>query len=148
MFTPEEQQVIAHAAAIFASKIKTCNTFTSPDLVKGFCQNRLATSEREIFMMLILDQQHRLIEAVELFQGTVDAASVYPREVVKSALKYNGAAVILAHNHPSGVVLPSSSDRRITDKIKDALAVVDIRTLDHIVVGTEGSYAFSEHGLM
>ncbi|MCR9501883.1 RadC family protein [Vibrio vulnificus] len=148
MFTPEEQQVIAHAAAIFESKIKTCDAFSSPDLVKGFCQNRLATSEREIFMMLILDQQHRLIEAVELFHGTIDAASVYPREVVKSALKHNGAAVILAHNHPSGVTQPSSSDRRITDRIKDALALVDIRTLDHIVVGAEGSYAFSEHGLI
>ncbi|MDF4677068.1 DNA repair protein RadC [Vibrio parahaemolyticus] len=148
MFTPEEQQVIDHAAAIFASKIKTCDAFTNPDLVKGFCQNRLATSEREIFMMLILDQQHRLIEAVELFQGTIDAAAVYPREVVKSVLKHNGAAVILAHNHPSGVVKPSIEDRRITAKIKDALALVDVRTLDHIVVGTDGSYAFSEHGLM
>lgn len=148
MFTPEEKQIIDHAAAIFASKVKTCDAFTSPSLVKGFCQTRLAASEREIFMVLILDQQHRLIEAVELFQGTIDAASVYPREVVKSVLMNNGAAVILAHNHPSGVVTPSSSDRRITDRIKDALALVDVRTLDHIVVGVEGAYAFSEHGLI
>ncbi len=148
MFTPEEKQVIDHAAAIFATKIKTTDAFTSPNLVKGFCQTRLATYEREIFMALLLDSQHRLIEAVELFQGTIDCASIYPREIVKSALQYNAAAVILAHNHPSGVVTPSSADRRITERVKDALALVDIRTLDHVIVSVEGSYAFSEHGLI
>lgn len=148
MFTPEEQHIIDQAAAIFAKKIKTCDALTSPHLVKGFCQTSLATSEREIFMLLILDNQHRLIEAVELFQGTIDSASVYPREIVKSVLKYNGAAVILAHNHPSGVTTPSNSDRRITQRIKDALALVDVRTLDHVVVSVEETYAFSEHGLI
>lgn len=148
MFTPDEQQIIDQAAAIFAKKIKTCDAFTSPDLVKGFCQTRLATSEREIFLLLILDNQNRLIEDVELFQGTIDSASVYPREVVKSVLKHNGSSCILAHNHPSGVTTPSSADRRITQKLKDALALVDVRILDHIVVGVEGTYSFAEHGII
>ncbi|MDW2312479.1 RadC family protein [Vibrio sp. 1075] len=148
MFTPDEQHIIDQAAAIFAKKIKTCDAFTSPDLVKGFCQTRLAASEREIFLLLILDNQHRLIEAVELFQGTIDSASVYPREVVKSVLKHNGAACIVSHNHPSGVATPSSSDRRITQRIKDALALVDVRVLDHIVVSVEETYSFAEHGII
>lgn len=148
MFTPDEQHIIDQAAAIFAKKIKTCDAFTSPDLVKGFCQTRLATSEREIFLLLILDNQHRLIEAVELFQGTIDGASVYPREVVKSILKHNGAACIIAHNHPSGVATPSNCDRRITKRIKDALALIDVRTLDHIVVSVEETYSFAEHGII
>lgn len=148
MFTPEETTVIEHAAEIFKSKIKTCDAFTNPGLASGFCQTRLAHLEREVFMVLHLDCKHRLIEAVELFAGSIDSASIHPREVVKSALHYNSFALIIAHNHPSGDIAPSASDRRITSRLRDALDMVDIRILDHIVVGCEGTYSFAEHGLI
>lgn len=148
MFTPEEKQIIDHAAAIFLDKIKSGDAFTSPEITKRYCQSRLATNEREVFLLLILDNQHRLIEGVELFHGTIDAASVYPREVAKSVLENNGAAAIFAHNHPSGSVEPSASDRRITVRLKEALELFDVRTLDHIVVGAEGTFSFAEHGFI
>lgn len=148
MFTENEKEIIAHAASIIESKIKTMDAFTSPDLVKSYCSFNLSTLERENFFVLFLDNQHRLIEAVSLFQGTVNAAAVYPREVVKSALSYNTAAVILAHNHPSGVATPSEADKRITTRLVDALALVDIRVLDHIIVGTGEQFSFAEKGLL
>ncbi|GHW03181.1 DNA repair protein RadC, putative [Vibrio cholerae] len=98
-----------------------------------------------MFAVLFLDNQHRLIEFKELFRGTVDAASVYPREVLKEALNVNAAAVIFAHNHPSGDPEPSQTDRRITQRLKDALSLVDIRVLDHVVVG-KSSVSFAERG--
>lgn len=106
---------------------------------------KIGGSEREVFAVMLLDNQHRLIEFKELFQGTIDAASVYPREVVKTALKANAAAVIFAHNHPSGDPEPSQADRRITTRLQDALALIDVRVLDHIVVG-EQCTSFAERG--
>ncbi|MEF1289125.1 JAB domain-containing protein [Vibrio sp. M260118] len=106
----------------------------------------LKDKQREEFFVLFLDNQHRVISGEPLFQGTIDSASVYPREVVKRALEHNSAALILAHNHPSGVAEPSQSDRRITRRISDALALVDIRVLDHFVVGDGEIVSFAERG--
>jgi DNA repair protein RadC len=100
----------------------------------------------EVFACLFLDTRHRVISYEELFQGTIDGASVHPREVLRRALQHNAAAVILAHNHPSGVAEPSDADRRITTRLKDALALVDIRVLDHIVIGDQLATSFAERG--
>ena len=104
--------------------------------------------EHEVFAVLFLDSQHRLIEYVEMFRGTIDASPVYPREVVKEALRLNAAAVIFAHNHPSGMPEPSHADKAITVRLKEALAMVDVRTLDHIVIGSEDTASFAERGLL
>ena len=109
--------------------------------------SQLRDSPHEIFAVLFLDQRHRVIKFEEMFQGTIDGANVYPREVVKKALHHNAAAVILAHNHPSGVAEPSQSDERITQRLKDALALVDIRVLDHFVIGDD-IVSFAERGLL
>ncbi|HAS8160916.1 TPA: DNA repair protein RadC, partial [Vibrio vulnificus] len=103
--------------------------------------------EREVFAVMFLDNQHRLIAFEELFFGTIDSASVYPREVLKAALKINAAALIFAHNHPSGDATPSQADKQITQRLKEALALVDIRVLDHIVVG-DSAISFAERGLL
>ncbi|AIW17417.1 DNA repair protein RadC [Vibrio tubiashii] len=145
-FSIEEQAILKEASSILASKIRTTDALNSPDAVKQLCQYKTAHQQREVFCVLLLDNQHRLIEFGELFHGTIDSASVYPREVVKLALEKNAAAVIFSHNHPSGVAEPSQSDRRITRRLADALALVDIRTLDHIVVSVEGVVSFAERG--
>jgi DNA repair protein RadC len=116
--------------------------------VGTYLQCEIGHYQKEVFCVLLLDNQHRLLEFVELFQGTIDSASVYPREVVKLALAKNAAAVILAHNHPSGVAEPSASDRLITKALVDALALVDIRILDHFVVGSNDWVSFADRGLM
>ncbi|WP_456296425.1 DNA repair protein RadC [Vibrio sp. AK197] len=119
---------------------------TSPQQTKLYLSSILRDRQREAFYLLYLDNQHRVIHDEILFEGTLDAASVYPREVVKRALEHNCAAVILAHNHPSGVAEPSQADRRITRRISDALALVDIRVLDHFVVGDGDVVSFAERG--
>lgn len=99
-------------------------------------------------MGIFLDNQHRIIQRKELFRGTIDGASVYLREVAKEALQVNAAAMIFAHSHPSGIAEPSQADRHITEKLKQALALFEIRVLDHFIVGREGIYSFAEHGLI
>ena len=101
-----------------------------------------------MFACLFLDNQHRVILLEELFRGTIDGASVYPREVVKQALYHNAAAVIFAHNHPSGISEPSQADKHITEKLKQALSLFDIRVLDHFIIGDGQPYSFAEHGLL
>ncbi len=145
--TYSEHQILEHAAQIIADKYMRGDVFTSPQATKEFLTYKLAQHEREVFAVLLLDNQHRLVEYNELFFGTIDAASIYPREVVKLALQHNAAAVIFAHNHPSGSPEPSQADKRITSRLKDALALVDIRVLDHFVVG-EGCISFAERGLI
>ncbi len=120
---------------------------TSPDKGKDCIKLKLATLEHEVFVCLFLDNQHRVIACDELFRGTIDGASIYPREVPKATLKHNAAALILAHNHPSGISEPSQADKVITDKLKTALALIDVRVLDHFIVG-ESVYSFAEHGLL
>jgi DNA repair protein RadC len=107
-----------------------------------------AGKEHECFVVLFLDSQHRLIVVEELFRGTIDGAAVYPREVVKAALRHNAAALVLSHNHPSGVAEPSAADRALTERLRSALAVVDVRTLDHVVVGGTAAVSFAERGWM
>lgn len=145
--TPSEQKVIDHAACILAREMKERSvTLSSPALVREFLRCKLELQEREVFGVLFLDSQHRLIEFAELFYGTIDSASVYPREVVKAALAVNAAAVVFAHNHPSGIAEPSDADRRITDRLREALGLVEVRVLDHLVVGSAEMVSFAERG--
>jgi DNA repair protein RadC len=120
----------------------------NPKAVRDYLAVHYAGHEREVFGCLFLDNRHRLIAVEEMFLGTVDGAAVHPREVVKRALKLNAAAVILAHNHPSGVAEPSQADELITSRLRDALALVDIRVLDHLVVGGTTVTSFVERGLI
>jgi DNA repair protein RadC len=120
----------------------------SPKATRDFLTARLRDLEHEVFCCLYLDKRHRLIQFEELFRGTIDGASVHPREIVKLALQKNAAAVIVAHNHPSGVAEPSQADEMITQRVKEALALVDIRLLDHIIVGDGASVSLAERGLL
>ncbi len=129
-----------------AETLKRGEALTSPQQTQLYLSSVLRDRQREAFYILFLDNQHRVIQDEILFEGTIDAASVYPREVVKRALHHNAAALILAHNHPSGVAEPSQSDRRITNRICDALALVDIRVLDHFVIGDGEIVSFAERG--
>ena len=112
----------------------------------AYFRDKLAGLEREVFAAAVLDTRHRLIEFVELFHGTLDGAEVHPRELARQALLRNAAAVIVAHNHPSGDVEPSAADRAVTIRLKQALAIVDVRLLDHVIVGGSKSFAMAEHG--
>lgn len=123
-------------------------SFSSPAAVKEYLRAKLAGFEHEVFAVLFLDTQHRLIEYAEMFRGTIDSASVYPRELVKEALRLNAAAVIVSHNHPSGNPEPSGADKVLTQRLKEALALVDVRTLDHIVVAGGSTMSFAERGLI
>lgn len=128
--------IIGRAQAIIAQRYRTgAPVFHSPDRTREFLAIKLGPLEYEMFSVLALDNRHRLIDYIELFRGTVDNTTVHPREVVKELLRRNAAAAILAHNHPSGVAEPSDADRLITRRLQDALDLVDIRVLDHIVVG-------------
>ncbi|MCO6413676.1 MAG: DNA repair protein RadC [Thiogranum sp.] len=118
----------------------------NPSDTETYLTSRLRDYPYEVFACLFLDTRHRVITYEELFQGTIDSATVHPREVVRRALQHNAAAVILAHNHPSGLAEPSEADRRITGRLKDALGLVDIRVLDHFVIGDRGSVSFSQRG--
>jgi DNA repair protein RadC len=147
--TDPEKKILREALAILDRTLRRPGAaLTSPELVADYLKFNIATRPHEVFVVLFLDNQHCLIETKELFRGTIDAASVYPREVVKEALQLNASAVILAHNHPSGIAEPSQADYNITRKIKDALDVVEIRTLDHMIIGGTSHMSFSERGLM
>ena len=121
---------------------------TSSEATRRYLRARLRERDHEVFACLFLDNRHRVVAFDELFHGTIDGASVYPREVVKAALRHNAAAVILAHNHPSGVAEPSRADTRLTERLRDALGLVDIRVLDHVVVGDGEPVSFAERGLI
>ena len=108
----------------------------------------MASLEHEVFSVVFLDSQHRVLGIDQMFRGTVDGASVYPREIVKASLRHNAAAVVFCHNHPSGVCEPSSADRRITERLTSALALIDVRVLDHLIVSGGDSYSFAETGLI
>lgn len=124
------------------------HVFTQPAVVMGYVQAILASRHQEVFLALFLDSQHRLITSEEMFFGTIDGASVYPREVVRRALHHNASALIFAHNHPSGVAEPSRDDAAITARLKSALQLVDVRVLDHIVVGAGCCVSMAERGLV
>ena len=121
----------------------------SPKNTRSFLRLELRNHEHEVFGMICLDNRNRIIERKDIFRGTIDGASVYPREVVKEVLAVNAAAVILYHNHPSGVAEPSQADEIITRRLRDALALVDVRILDHVIVGADGEItSFAERGLL
>lgn len=121
---------------------------TDPAMTRRFLKYKLGRYRREVFACMFLDNQHRLIIYEELFFGTIDGASVHPREVVRRALETNAAAVIFAHNHPSGIAEPSQADQRITDRLKSSLMLIDVRVLDHMIVGEGEVMSFAERGLL
>lgn len=140
------EQIIDAARQVVEERLRRGAAMTSPQEVKDFLRTKLAGLEREVFAVLYLDCRHRLIEYVELFQGTIDGAEVHPREVVRGALLRNAAAVIVGHNHPSGNPEPSAPDRAVTARLKQALALVDVRLLDHIVIGGHSTLGMAERG--
>lgn len=144
--------IIEQAIKLIQSKLKTPGTLlTSPSLVHDYLTLHLAQFEEEHFALILLDTKHRVIGFENLFRGTVDGASVYPRKVVKTALAYNAAAVIIAHNHPSGDPEPSHADVTMTKRLKESLELIDVRVLDHIIVGGCSqtlTVSFAEQGLL
>ncbi|SFT95238.1 DNA repair protein RadC [Kosakonia arachidis] len=144
---PATQRAIKHALTLLKSQLREPGmSFTSSSSVRDWLRLQMALLEREAFMLLWLDNQNRLIAHETLFKGTINSTEVHPREVVKSGLKHNAAAAVLAHNHPSGQAEPSHADRQITKRLKSALTLVDIRLLDHLVVGGMDVVSFAERG--
>lgn len=144
--TPTE--IVDAARHAVARRFRRGCALTSPRVARDYLLTQLAEREHETFCLILLDNRHRLLAFVELFRGTIDGASVHPREVVKEVLRQNAAAVILAHNHPSGVPEPSQADEVITTRLRDALALVDVRVVDHLVVAGDGVVSLAERGLL
>jgi DNA repair protein RadC len=144
----ELQATVEIARRQLTESLRAGPSLSSPSSSCDFLTARLRDLEHEVFCCLYLDKRHRLIRFEELFRGTIDGASVHPREIVKQALRHNSAAVIVAHNHPSGVAEPSQADEFITQRVKEALALVDIRLLDHIIVGDGACVSLAERGLL
>ena len=142
------QAVLEIARRHYAESLDRIDSFTSPDHVRRYLQASLRDRHAEVFCVLFLDNRHRLISFDECFNGTIDGASVYPREIVRRALHHNAAAVILAHNHPSGVAEPSQADISLTNRLSRALDLIDVRVLDHFVVGDGQPVSLSERGLL
>ena len=143
-----ENDILLMAKQLASLRLRKGRALTSPKDVFCHLQTLLANYEHEVFALLMLDSRHRVIAFEEVFRGTLDGASVYPREVLKLALEHNAAALILVHNHPSGDPEPSQADLVLTRKLQDALNLVDIRTIDHIVVGSEGCVSMAEQGYL
>lgn len=142
------QAVLEMARRHLLETLQRDTVLSSPADVRNYLKATLRDYRREVFLCLFLDTQHRVICSEELFQGTIDASSVYPREVVQRALALNAAAVIFAHNHPSGIAEPSQADQRITLRLRDALALVDVRVLDHMIVGDGPVLSMAERCLL
>ena len=140
------EQVLEAARAIVDARMQRGMSFKDPDTACACFREKLGSREHEVFVAAMLDTRHRLIEYVELFFGTVDGAEVHPREVVKQALRLNAAAVIVGHNHPSGETEPSPADRAVTARLKQALALVDVRLIDHVIVGGHKSLSMAARG--
>lgn len=142
------QAVLEMSRRALKEELQRGDTLNSPQVVRDYLQLLLAGRQQEVFLVLFLDTQHRVIASEELFHGTLSQTSVYPREVVKRALFHNAAAVILAHNHPSGITDPSQADQLLTSALKQALALVDVTVLDHFVVAAGQTLSFAERGLL
>ena len=142
------QAVIEMARRALEEDIRERDAMSSPQTVREFLRLTLGGKTHEIFMAMFLDAQNRLLGSEELFRGTLTQTSVYPREVVKTALRYNAAGVIFAHNHPSGVAEPSRADELLTQTLKQALSLVEIKTLDHFIVAGSRTLSFAERGLL
>jgi DNA repair protein RadC len=144
----ELQAAVEIARRQLTETLRAGPSLASPRATRDYLMTQLRDLEHEVFCCLYLDNRHRLIQYEEMFRGTIDGASVHPREIVKQALSRNSAAVIVAHNHPSGIAEPSRADEQITQRVKDALALVDIRLLDHIIVGDGASVSMAERGFI
>ena len=143
-----EDRIIERALEILSSRVREGASLTSPGAVRDYLRLALSGREHEVFVCIWVDAQHRVIDIEEAFRGTLTQTSVYPREIVKSALRRNAAAVIFAHNHPSGVAQPSQSDELLTRNLKEALALIEVRVLDHFVVAGAQAISFAERGLI
>lgn len=143
-----EEDVLYWAEKIVTKRFTRSNYLTSPDATREFLQIILAKEHRELFIVIFLDNQNGVLGYEILFQGTIDGAAIYPREIVKAVLENNSASVILAHNHPSGTATPSEADKRITSRVVNALETIDVRVLDHLVVGGIDVISFAERGLL
>lgn len=144
---PREQRIIQMALCLLEKRVrKNARQFKTSEDTKNWLMLELSSLEREVFMVLYLDNQHRLIEKEVIALGGINSTEVHPREILKSALRHNAAAVILAHNHPSGWAEPSHADRHITDTLKNSLSPLDIRVLDHLVIGGAEVVSFAERG--
>jgi DNA repair protein RadC len=142
------QAVLEMSRRALKESLQRGDALSSPRAVRDYLQLVLAGRQQEVFMVLFLDTQHRVIATEELFYGTLSQTSVYPREVVKRALAHNAAALILAHNHPSGITEPSQADQLLTGALKKALALVDVSVLDHFIVAAGQTLSFAERGLL
>ena len=142
----EKGTLIALAISVLAARHRRGRALEDPGATRAYLQLKCADYRNEVFGCVFLDTRHRVVEHAELFQGTIDGATVHPRVVVQRALAVNAAAIVIFHNHPAGVAEPSQSDRLLTRRLTDALALVDIRTLDHFVVGESESVSFAERG--
>jgi len=142
------QAVLELSRRALHEEMESGDALNSPGAVRDYLQLLLRGRQQEVFMVIFLDAQHRVMASEELFSGTLTQTSVYPREVVKRALFHNAAAVIFAHNHPSGVAEPSQSDRMLTDALNTALSLVDVRVLDHFIVAGSGCLSFAERGML
>lgn len=140
------EQIVEAARRVIDQRVPVGTAFKDPEVARTFFHDKLAGLEREVFAVVMLDTRHRLIEYVELFFGTIDGAEVHPREVAKCALRLNAAAVIVSHNHPSGEVEPSAADRAVTARLKQALAILDVRLLDHVIVGGGTTLSMAKQG--
>ncbi len=140
--------VVALAARYLEAGVRERAVLTGSLAVRRFLQSRIGGGRREVFAVLFLDSQHRLIEYRELFHGTLDAAVVHPREVVRAVIEMDAAAIILAHNHPSGIAEPSAADLALTERLRNALALIDVRVLDHVIVVRNDALSMAERGLL
>lgn len=144
----EDAEIMDRAERILRSRVRGRKYFTDAVTVKNFLRTQMGHLDHEVFAVLYLDSQHRLLDDEVLFRGTLTQTSVYPREVVKQALMRNAAAVVLAHNHPSGEATPSRADEALTRRLKDALGLIDVRVLDHVVVTAQKCLSMAEEGLL
>ena len=145
----EDREIINQAKKILAGLYKTEDLqATNPQAVIDYCQLHIAEHTHELFGVLLLNNRHRLIKSKILFRGTIDTTPIYPREVIKESIKCGAAACIFYHNHPGQEPDPSEADKTITNRLKEALALIDVRILDHIVVTTNSCYSFAKNGLI
>lgn len=149
MFTNSEKNIIDQGIRLLESKFKRYDFMATDHIrTKEYCRLKIGSYEYEVFMVLFLDNKHKLIQPNMMFRGSISEASVYPREIVREAMKLNSISVCLAHNHPAGECEPSSNDKAITIKIVNALELIDTRVLDHIIVSNTNAYSFAEAGLI
>ncbi len=146
--TPSQAATLRRGAKILENLVRSGDALSSPAHVRDFLKYHIGAREFEMFTVIFLDNRHKVIAVEDLFRGTIDSAAVYPREVVKAALRHNAAALVLAHNHPSFTAEPSDTDVRLTRKLVDACALIDIRILDHLIVAGPNCTSLAERGLM